>query len=219
MDFHLAKSLWSYSQIFIKRGSVPVVPDLNVPVSYYFQPSTAPAFESPPPRALSVAEIIAPFPNISTFRLAYWLSTNGNQKSQAERAQLVSDVILAPDFSPEHFRGENLAALVHALVNLDSAIPSDSNPFPSSDGWHSRDLTIRVPRSNRSGACARSQVTSVSDSYNEYGDQISIPGLRTRSLISVIRAHFSSANSDALGPLHYIPYQHYWLREDGAARE
>ncbi|KAF8599799.1 hypothetical protein BDV93DRAFT_559947 [Ceratobasidium sp. AG-I] len=144
----------------------------------------AKTLDSPSPSApesllsqtLSVTQIVAPFPNISTFRLAYWLATNSNQQSHAERARLVKDVILAPDFSSEQLHGKDL------LVNLDStttATQSNFNPFPSSDAWHSHDVTISVPWSNRDGTRARSQASAVLESYNGYGDQISIPELQT----------------------------------------
>ncbi|KAF8597810.1 hypothetical protein BDV93DRAFT_513037 [Ceratobasidium sp. AG-I] len=149
------------------RGFVQTVLDLAVPVTSYFQPSAASAPESLLSQTLSVTQIVAPFPNISTFRLAYWLATNSNQQSHAERARLVKDVILAPDFSSEQFHGEYL------LVNLDStttATQSNFNPFPSSDAWHSHDLTSSVLWSNRVDTRARSQASAVLEPYNEYGD-------------------------------------------------
>ncbi|KAG8696869.1 hypothetical protein FRC08_006873 [Ceratobasidium sp. 394] len=134
-------------------------------------------------------------------------------KSQDERTRLVSDVILAPGFSPEHFKGLNLRAMDSLIDSLDLAVvdkQGDLLPYSTGDGWRSHELKISVPRSSRAGARARTQATVSSETFDEFGDIIDVPGLRTRSLVNVIRTHFSAPSSESIGPLHYVPYQHYW---------
>ncbi|KAG8707451.1 hypothetical protein FRC08_000488 [Ceratobasidium sp. 394] len=57
--------------------------------------------------------------------------------------------------------------------------------------------------------------TVSSETFDEYGDVVHVPGLHTRSLVNVICAHFSAPSSGSVGPLHYTPYRHYWQHSDG----
>jgi hypothetical protein len=100
------------------------------------------------------------------------------------------------------------------LIDSLDSVTGDTNtalpPHCNGDGWRSHALKISVPRSARAGARARAQVFVSSETFDEFGDNIDVPGLRTRSLVNVIRAHFSTPTSESIGPLHYTPYKHYW---------
>ncbi|KAG8755030.1 hypothetical protein FRC12_011020 [Ceratobasidium sp. 428] len=102
---------------------------------------------------------------------------------------------------------DRLIDAVDSVVVEDTSIPL---PYSTSDGWHTHQLKISVPRSTRAGARARAQATVSSDTFDEFGHTIDIPGYRTRSLVGVIRTYFSTPRSESAGPLHYEPYKHYW---------
>ncbi|KAG9121530.1 hypothetical protein FRC07_002469 [Ceratobasidium sp. 392] len=195
------------------QGHTPMIPDFNLPTAYFSRSivndTTAASFD----KSRTLLDIIYPFPNTSTFRLAHWFITGSNAKSQDERTRLISDVILAPGFSPEHFKGVNLRTMDKLIDALDSVVVDDQSNLPphaTGDGWRSHELKISVPRASRAGARARTQAAIFSESFDEFGEVIDIPGLRTRSLVNVIRTHFSLPSSESVGPLHYLPYQHYW---------
>ncbi|KAG9085218.1 hypothetical protein FRC06_003698, partial [Ceratobasidium sp. 370] len=105
-------SIWHSSQpnqfglirkYLVVRGHVPTVPDLNLPAAYFTRLLAKYIGNTSPDRSRALLDIIYPFPNTSTFRLAHWFITGSSTKSQDERKRLVSEVILAPGFSPEHF--------------------------------------------------------------------------------------------------------------------
>ncbi|QRV96106.1 patatin-like phospholipase protein [Ceratobasidium sp. AG-Ba] len=194
------------------QDCICVDPDLNLPVSYFTRQiqSIYPNLSQYKTQAL--LDIIYPFPNISTFRLAHWFITGSTIKSQEERTRLVSNVLLAPDFSSEHFRRVNLHTIDRMIDRLDSVLvnQSENESFAASDGWCSHDVKISIPHNQRAGARARTRAAVSSESFDELGTILTLPGLRTRSLVNVIRSHFSAMASDSVGPLHYTPYRHYW---------
>jgi hypothetical protein len=163
-----------------------------------------------------IDSIIYPFPNISTFRFSHWFYTGSSQKSGAERNRLIESVILAPDFCPEHFRGENMRALDLALDQLNTEGTEDIPGVFSRDGWIAKDIYISIPRGP--SASRRHLPSLKSETYDEFGHRICIPGFQYRSLVDVIVSHFTSPSA---GPnsFHYIPYRQFWRPTNGQPEE
>ncbi|KAB5588997.1 Patatin-like phospholipase domain-containing protein 7 [Ceratobasidium theobromae] len=163
--------------------------------------------------ASAIQNIIFPFPNISTFRLAHWFFTGGLQKSLSEHNQLIQNILLAPDFSPKDFQDQNMHALDRALDQLDAKPLGDPAGIHMGNGWKSKDIFISIPRSHV-GSRRQVPLTS-SDSYDEFGHQVRIQGFRYRSLVDVIISRFMSptARPDSF---QYVPYRKFWRpRADG----
>lgn len=202
------------------NATAPQVPDADAPRDMVLYP-TAAMLNRQHTRA-TLEEIIHPFPNISTFRLAYWFYTGGVQKSISDRTNLIRSVILAPDFSVEHFRGRNLLGLDRALDELDTEVSRpDYDGYPmlsTQDGWksHTIEVSIPLPRFGRRGGALPGVVA---DSYDDHGHTLTIPGLRARSLVAVIRSFFSGPRDPNLGEIHFIPYQQWWSPGDGRPDE
>ncbi|CUA68632.1 Patatin-like phospholipase domain-containing protein 7 [Rhizoctonia solani] len=198
-----------YRRYLVRPGQVLAIPDLAVAVQYHCQPSLT----QPPPLAVPVSDIIYPFPNTSTFRLAHWFFTGSERKSTAERIRLVRNVILAPDFSPEHFLGQNLDALDRALDTLDSAPSLYGNPaFDStqnfSDGWRSHKITlvVPIPRSGRKAPATSSNPPNRSR-QGMYASN-SVPSSHSDSQLSS-GTSAQLKNQNATEPVHFIPFQQF----------
>ncbi|KAG8733120.1 hypothetical protein FRC10_000416 [Ceratobasidium sp. 414] len=154
-----------------------------------------------------VQNIIHPFPNITTFRLAYWFFTGSPMKSLAERNRLVGAVLLAPDFSVEHLGTRHIAAFDVALDRLESEGAEDLLGIHAGDGWHSKDIYISIPHPPSNAR--RTISTAKSETYSEFGYQVRIPGFLSRSLVDVIIAQFTSPTSNP-DSFHYVPYRKCW---------
>ncbi|KAF8594348.1 hypothetical protein BDV93DRAFT_611903 [Ceratobasidium sp. AG-I] len=197
-------------QLFGSQSIQILVPDLNVSLDDLLLPSAdiTTLIKLPTPQ-----EIVLPFPNTSTFRLAHWFFTGGPQKSLSERKRLVEAVILAPDFSPDHFRGKNLLALDHAIDQLDirSSEPlSEADAMVgSSSGWKKQDICISIPQ-RRDSRRKRHTPPPDSDSFDNYGRILMLPGLYTRSLTEIIRLRFMDITKSNCGVFHFTPYQQWW---------
>lgn len=176
----------------------PVVSDSRIPRSESNHPTQA--AEVLEARQSTILQIIHPFPNISTFRLACWFSLGSIEKSQGERTRLVKEVLLAPDFLLEDLKGVNLKALDHALVELEE---KDMNDTPLLDGWLESIVRISAPRPR-----GQSRSMRPSSRLEDFGLGYNVPGFRYRRLTEVIRSHF--ANHPSASRFNYIPFKQYW---------
>ncbi|KAG8723471.1 hypothetical protein FRC09_003185 [Ceratobasidium sp. 395] len=157
--------------------------------------------------ALAIQNIIHPFPNLTTFRLAYWFYTGSPSKSLSERDRLVNSVILAPGFSAEHLSTTNLKSLDKALDQLTDENEEDLLGIHSSDDWATKDVYISLPQAP--SRARRNISTTRSDTYSEFGHQVCIPGFRHRNLVKVIIAQFTSPANSSFS-FHYVPFRKYW---------
>ncbi|KAG8703791.1 hypothetical protein FRC08_002631 [Ceratobasidium sp. 394] len=160
-------------------------------------------------QSLTVEDIISPFPNISTFRLAHWFYTGGVQKSLSDRTGLVKGVILAPDFNPNHFRGVNLDMFDRALTqpNINPLSAELDAMLGDCTGWEEKTFNIFVPKA-RTGR--RPPASMTIGQPEDYGHCISLSGLYTRRLTHVIRARLSRPQDDNSGMFHFVPFENWW---------
>ncbi|KAG8697132.1 hypothetical protein FRC09_008057 [Ceratobasidium sp. 395] len=198
-------------------GSAP--PDLNVTPNHALQGSLA--IEKPDSAHTTLEDIIYPFPNISTFRLAHWFYTGGTQKSLADRSiGLVKGVILAPDFDPNHFRGVNLDTLDRMLTQPsvnDSPGSTELNALLGDRAdWQEKTFDIFIPKA-RTGRRPLAPMTS--NKPEDYGHRISLSGFYTRNLTQLIRARLSKPQDEDSGVFHFVPFESWWTPGPGIPPE
>jgi hypothetical protein len=118
----------------------------------------------------SLADAIAPCPNVSTFYFLHWF-WRGFNKSVASRNALLTDVLLRPDFNISDLAGVDLSAIDKELATT-SHTPQGDGTFKKTEGWRERCIPIQVPISR--GASNRGADTKY---------HIQVPGkLRFRNL-------------------------------------
>ena len=123
-----------------------------------------------------------PFANISIWRMMQWLNTGSSSKSEGEVNRLVDDVLNAPDFRAEDLHNFNAHRENSRLDDADKATPLG-------DGFQTASITIEVPTGQPTDP-------STSRTY-------SVPGLRYRKLVNVIKAAFQSPLSQQF---HFTPF-------------
>jgi hypothetical protein len=124
----------------------------------------------PPPKSNTTDhEPPWPFPNMSVWRLMKWMNTGSRSKSEGEVTRLVNDVLTAPDFRVEDV---NNFSAHRANGRLDTVKKDD----PLGDDFRVASVTIEVPTGERDG----------SGGSRPY----SVPGLRYRNLLKVIKSAF-----------------------------
>lgn len=124
-----------------------------------------------------------PFSNMSVWRLVRWMNTGSRSKSEGEVNRLVNEVLKAPDFRVEDIHDFN-AHRAHGRLD---AAKKKSNPLD--DDFQVTSVTIEVPTGER----------------NDSGGPrlYSVPGLRFRKLLNVIKAAFQDPLSRHF---HFTPF-------------
>lgn len=138
--------------------------------------------------------VFYPFLNATTFRLMNWFYSGSSMKSLTELDRLVSDVILAEDFNPDHLRHFNAAREAKRLDDVGSE-PSIGDSLPTSDGWHHTDITIHLP------------AEGVQHASEEAAPAFNVPGLYYRKLMAVITAALEDAASASWS---MVPHRLWW---------
>jgi len=123
-----------------------------------------------------------PFANMSVWRLMQWTNTGSNSKSEGEVNRLVDNVLNAPDFRTEDLRNFNAHRENARLDAVDKV-------SVLGDNFHSASIAIDVPTGQSCGS-------STTRTY-------SVPGLRYRKLLNVIKAAFQSPLSQQF---HFTPF-------------
>ena len=137
----------------------------------------------PPPRSRETnRDPPWPFMNMSVWRLMRWMNTGSGSKSEGEVDRLVDGVLNAPDFRAEDLH--NFSAH-RENTRLDTADKAD----PLEDGFQAASITIEVPTGEPGDP-------STPRTY-------SIPGLRYRKLLNVIKAAFQEPLSCHF---HFTPF-------------
>ncbi|KAG9118759.1 hypothetical protein FRC07_006565, partial [Ceratobasidium sp. 392] len=181
------------------------IPDSTCTVGDFFDPENSQE-NSPIPNsaAASLTEAIAPFPNLSTFYLARWFyQLKDNGKSQKSRDDLVNNVILQPQFNPRDFEGISLTSLDKKLAETVHSPPG--GPPSMSKRWTTRTVSINVPRTTRG------KTTSANSSQS-----VSVPGLRSRRFLDIMRQRFENNN---VSSFQYVPYEDHWTPPGAAKSE
>ncbi|KDR80175.1 hypothetical protein GALMADRAFT_62788 [Galerina marginata CBS 339.88] len=146
----------------------------------------------------SVTLSYAPFPNISIFRLMSWYYNASNTKSLGELNKLVSEVILAKDFQPDHFIGFN-ASKESKRLGAERSIPpatsTTSPPFSVKDGWIETSVFISCP------------CDGVRHSSEAIAPKYEVKGLFYRPPLEVVKAALSEPGAEKF---HTTPFKSYW---------
>jgi hypothetical protein len=148
------------------------------------------------------ANIFEPFRNPSIFRLMSWFYRPSIVKSIGELNTLVNEVILAPDFDPEHLIGFDAAK---ENMRMDQYKPSSDNPSPFSfdDTWMKSSVGLSLP-------CEGFKFSSESDA----------PKFRVevyhRKLVEVIQAALAEPAAEKF---HTFPFKAYWKPSPHAPEE
>ncbi|KAH9854399.1 hypothetical protein C2E23DRAFT_726443 [Lenzites betulinus] len=165
------------------NGPLPSVdPEDEVGLRELADESAAPEVHSSEQRGL----LIAPYPNTSAFLFGRWFWNGAANKSEADRADLLENCILHPEFDPADLRGLNWKKIDRDLAST----TTDSNLWGSQDGWKFTSVTIKVPFGNSSPP-----------------QDYTVHGLAYRPLEDVIASVFASELSAGY---HYTPYQKLW---------
>lgn len=136
--------------------------------------------------------ILAPFLNVTLFRLMSWFYNGRQTKSIADLDELVDSVIQPDDFSKEHLKDFSAGKV---LKEMDDFF-DDTAPCPASDGWIEGSVKIRVP------------CTGVKQKEKD-APLYEIKGLFYRKPLEVIKNAFQSPSSKKF---HYTPFKLYQQR-------
>ena len=144
---------------------------------------TAHTPSTPPPRSIETnCDSPQPFANMSVWRLMRWMNTGSNSKSEGEVNRLVDDVLSAPDFRTEDLRNFNAHRENSCLDTADKSTPLEDN-------FQAASITIEVPTGQPNDP-------STPRTY-------SVPGLRYRKLLNVVKAAFQDPLSQQF---HFTPF-------------
>lgn len=143
---------------------------------------TTRALPTPPGLKEVVHDPPWPFANMTIWRLMRWMNTGSKSKSEGEVDRLVEDVLRNPGLHPEDF--DNFSARRESS-RLDAADKINS----LEDGFQVASITIEIP----TGQPGRQ---SAPRTY-------SVPGLRYRKLLNVIKAAFQGPLS---AQFHLTPF-------------
>jgi hypothetical protein len=80
--------------------------------------------------------------------MSWFYSSESNTKSITELNSLVNDVILAPDFKPDHFIGFSTTkerARMDAYQEASSSLNENPSPFEFDDSWIKGTVEISLP--------------------------------------------------------------------------
>lgn len=136
--------------------------------------------------------IIAPFLNITIYRLMNWFY-NGNQvKSIADLDTLVNDVLLPDDFSQDHLTGFGTQKVLKEMDEYGDT----SYILQPEDGWIEASVRIPVPCTGHKQSEADAPIYEVK-------------GLYYRKPLEIIKSVFQSDQSKKF---HYTPFKLYQQR-------
>lgn len=190
------------------RGRPSRVPDADVGFDQLRGDSVAtPGNQGPK----AIAEIIHPYPNMSSFLLNKWFWNRGANKSKADRKELIENVLSHPDFKTEDLRGVN-------MDKLDAHVAQDADSPWEGNGWLNSTVTIDIPLGEKLTKSNKRQRAKDLQTARRHGEidpdapevptiRFNIPNFRHRSLLTIIREVFTSPPSKQF---HFHPFKQYW---------
>jgi hypothetical protein len=138
--------------------------------------------------------IVAPFENITQFRLMEWHFNNSTSKSNSDTNLLISDVLLSPDMDREHLRD--------FTVERGERLLDREAEFAAEDGWEEATLQLPVPCT---GFCAP----------EERAATFEVPNFFFRRILPIIVSVFQNS---PIGSLHFTPFEQ-WKRSTAGKLE
>ncbi|KAJ7076247.1 hypothetical protein B0H15DRAFT_790815 [Mycena belliarum] len=161
----------------------------------------------------TLADIIWPYPNLSSWLLGKWFWNDGDKKTKSARKGLL-EILLSNVFKVDDLRGVNFDKIDDVLGSTDtSEMPSDGN------GWKTSTITIKIPTGQKSTKAAQRQRAAAAQTAKRYDmedpdaeevetHKFDIPGFHHRSLIHVMRSIIQF--DDAAKAFHWHPYEQFW---------
>lgn len=188
----------------------------NIPSSVPDDPSAAsyiPGYSHPEPceELQTNEEIIAPYPNMSSFLFDHHFWTGSTSKSRNDWDALQA-LITSPSFHADDLRGVNLHSIEEDLRGC-----SSRNNWEQQRGWRKSPLYIRIStgkkqtaQTRRADAAHQARVRNApcpppSTKANLDGFPLDVGNLDHRSICEVIHETFSS--DLAARSFHYHPYK------------
>lgn len=131
--------------------------------------------------------IIAPFMNVTVFRLMAWFHNKSQTKSIADLDRLVKEVILPDDFRQDHLKGFSTQKVLKDVDNFGGP----RYTLQPADGWIEGSVKIPVPCTGVQQSEADAPLYEVKNIYY-------------RKPLEVIKAVFQSEQSQKF---HYTPFK------------
>jgi hypothetical protein len=138
----------------------------------------------------------APFQNPSIYQLMSWFYSSSNTKSITELNSLVKDVILTPDFEPEHSIGFSMTKEQARMDAYQEASSSKENPSPLEfdDSWIKGIVEIPLPCDGFAFESEDKAPKFVVEVYH-------------RKLLEVIKSALSEPSAEKF---HTSPFKVFW---------
>ena len=167
---------------------------------------------SPPTKKRSIADIIWPYPNISSFLWnRFWRGRS--QVSEAARDECRDSVLLNPHFIATDLRDVRDMGSIEEKISCDAQSPWGSN------GWRKSTLTLEIPTGvkqtkatlrERASTLAEARhyrrVDAEADRYPRH--KIPVHDIHHRSLCHIIRE--CATENPAAGDYHHHGYEETW---------
>jgi hypothetical protein len=205
-------------------GRPTCVPDACVDLNDGCIPTQTPASHA----KRSVAEIIYPHPNISSFLFNHHHWCGGESKSTGARGQLQQLLSPSSNFVPADIEGINFDAIDEKIYVSASALWASKGL-----GWCEDTVTIGVPTGQKptqalrqAQAAARQRMNQHEPDPNNDGEDAELPiegvpfpicGLWHRSITAIIEAIFRDDPTSK--SFHFHPFLHELCPEDGGPPE
>ncbi|KAJ7265077.1 hypothetical protein C8J57DRAFT_1230110 [Mycena rebaudengoi] len=159
----------------------------------------------------SIAEIIFPYPNLSSFRFNYWHKKGSGKKSKGDRDEL-QRVLTDPSFVPADIMGVNFNA-------IDAQLAEDVQSPWSGNGWKKTHITLDIPtfqkptkaaqkEKARAAATARRDDNIDPDAEPVPIHKFRIPEVHLRSLMQIIKEVVEE--DPALKGFHWHAFKEFW---------
>lgn len=192
-------------------------PDPSIDLETVYAPTAAQKTAARVPR--TIQQILAPYPNLSSFLFGghqHWLG--GQKKTQKDRKQL-QQLLLHPEFNAADIRDVNFDKLDDELVSPDLEAPWVRDKAD----WHAASVTIGVPPLKRPNQASRRQAAAdqrrtartegvdiIAASQPIEGEPTTIPGLWYKDICTEIRNTFE--HDDAAKTFVFDPHLMYASR-------
>jgi hypothetical protein len=142
-----------------------------------------------------------PFDNSTIFGLMSWYYNGSNTKSINDLNKLVTEILLAEDFSQEHLKGFEAGK---EYKRLDDYQKDPGPGLAAQDGWIEASVPISLP-------CDGFSFQTEADAPIYY-----VEGLLYRKLLEVIKVAFTESAAEQF---HTSPFQEFWKPSPDATPE
>ncbi|KII90776.1 hypothetical protein PLICRDRAFT_697259 [Plicaturopsis crispa FD-325 SS-3] len=192
------------------------IPDMDLPFEVRVADSDSPHTKVTQKRA--IADIIFPYPNISSFLFGYWYRKGSDKKTKGERKALI-DVMLDPRFDSRDLLGVN-------FDRIDEQIAADIQSPWGGNGWHTDTVVIEVPTGIKATKATKRKQANAAQSARRHDEvdpdadkmpvhKFRVPNVHHRSLVHILRSVVEE--DPASKYFHWHSYTEHWQPPDPAA--